>query len=280
MTIGVDIPPAVIEQVEAEAFADAESAVPEPARTALGPRQLRIGGGVALAMPGDTSGYWSRALGLGFDEPVTAELVARIVEFYKEQGMSTASLAFAPEVLPADWPDICARFNIARAASAEVKLSADVEAVAERASAARLDPNLQVVPVDSQLARQWAQLTIEVFGLPREHQVEMFIATVGRPGWHSFAVIEYGVIVAGACLYVRGGTGVLYSGATLPLARRRGAQSALIAARAKAALDAGCSWLIGGAAAEGPGEHNPSLHNQLRAGLNARYERPEWTWHG
>jgi hypothetical protein len=38
------------------------------------------------------------------------------------------------------------------------------------------------------------------------HQ-EMFIATVGRPGWHSFAVLEYGVIVAGASLYVHGGAG-------------------------------------------------------------------------
>jgi GNAT superfamily N-acetyltransferase len=280
MTIDIGLSPALIEQVEAEAFADAEGAVPEPARTALGPRQLRLGGGVALAMPGDQSGFWSRALGLGFDEPVTADLVARVVEFYKEQGMSSANLAFAPEVLPPDWPDICARFNIARAASAEVKLAGDIEAVVEAASASRLDPDLLVVPVDSQLARQWAQMTIEVFGLPAAHQVDMFIATVGRPGWHPFAVIEYGVIVAGGSLYVHGDAGVLYCGATLPLARRRGAQSALIAARAKAARDAGCSWLIGGVAAEGPGEHNPSLHNQLRAGLSVRYERPEWTWRG
>lgn len=295
MTIGIDIPPALIEQVEAEAFADFEEAVPEPARTALGPRQLRIGGGVALAMPGDASGYWSNTLGLGFDEPVTAGLVARVVEFYHEQGMPTASLAFAPQVLPTYWPDICARLNIDRAASTDVKLVGDLEAVVERTSATRLDPGLRVVRVDADLARQWARLTLEVFGLPIEHQVEMLMATVGRPGWHSFAVIEDGVagdgavgdgaatdgaIVAGASLYVHGGVGALFAGATLPRARRRGAQSALIAARARAALDAGCSWLIAGAAAEGPGEHNSSLHNQLRAGLCVRYARPDWTWHG
>jgi len=32
------------------------------------------------------------------------------------------------------------------------------------------------------------------------------------------------------------------------------------------------------AAAEKPGQRNPSLHNQVRAGLTARYQRENWIW--
>jgi hypothetical protein len=72
--------------------------------------------------------------------------------------------------------------------------------------------------------------------------------------------------------------GLLFGCATLPPARRRGAQSALIAARVAAAREAGCDWVIADTAAERPGEDNSSLHNMLRAGLSVQYVRRVWTW--
>jgi hypothetical protein len=92
------------------------------------------------------------------------------------------------------------------------------------------------------------------------------------------AVFEHDDIVGCASLRVAGRTGHLFGGATLPRARRRGAQSALIAARAVAAQAAGCDWLVAETPAEGPGEHNSSLHNMIGAGMGIRYERPSWTW--
>jgi hypothetical protein len=79
-------------------------------------------------------------------------------------------------------------------------------------------------------------------------------------------------------LYIAGSAGHVFGATTLPAARRRGAQSALIAARAAAARAAGCAWLVGETFAEGPGRHNSSLHNMLRAGMSVCYERPNWTW--
>jgi hypothetical protein len=70
----------------------------------------------------------------------------------------------------------------------------------------------------------------------------------------------------------------LFGCAALPRARRRGAQSALIAARIEAAVDAGCDWVLGETGAEEAGEHNSSLHNMVRGGLNVRYVRQTWTW--
>jgi hypothetical protein len=85
---------AAIERAEAETYADFEAAAPAAARAVLGTAQLHIGGGVALAMLGDPSGFWSRTLGLGFAEPVTADLMARVVEFYQEHDVTAASMQF------------------------------------------------------------------------------------------------------------------------------------------------------------------------------------------
>jgi GNAT superfamily N-acetyltransferase len=273
------ISPVLAEQTEAEAWADFEAAATDAAKAALGTRQLRIGGGVALAMPNDPSGLWSKTLGLGFTEPVTADLLERVIEFYRDCGMPAATLQLAPQVLPVDWAEISARLNISDSGSALVKLAGDLGTVtASSRGAARLDDGLRVMRVPAARAREWSEVMLRVFGLPVEHQVEMGVGCVSRPGWQAFAVFSGSEIVATAGLFIRGSAGHLFGGATLPAARRRGAQSALIAARAAAAREAGCAWLVGETSAEGPGQHNSSLHNMLRAGLGACYERPNWTW--
>ena len=279
MTSSISISPALAEQAEAEAYADFEAAASDTAKAALGTRQLRAGGGVALAVPNDPSGFWSKTLGLGFTEPVTAGLLERVIEFYRDCGMSAATLQLAPSVLPVDWADIRAKLNISVSGSAWVKLAGDLGTVtAASRAAARLDDGLRVAPVPAARAREWAELTLRVFGFPVEHQVEMGAGCVGRPGWQAFAVLDGDEMIATAGLFITRSAGHLFGAATLPDARRQGAQSALIAARAAAAREAGCSWLVGETFAEGPGQHNPSLHNLLRAGLSVCYERPNWTW--
>src|ERR1700722_18911208 len=94
------ISPAVMERVESGSWADYQ-----PADSALlGTSLLRIGGGVALAAPDDLPGASNRIMGIGHDEPVTAELLERIIAFYREQGKAIAMLMIAPQALPADWP--------------------------------------------------------------------------------------------------------------------------------------------------------------------------------
>jgi hypothetical protein len=273
------ISPALAERAEGEAYYDFEAAAPAAAQAALGTRLLRIGGGVALAMPRDSSRFWSKVVGLGFDEPVTAGLLRRVIEFYREQDMSAATIQLAPSVLPEDWDDICAELNICASQSVMVKLAGRIDEVAGRSQdTARLDTRLRVGRVTAERAQDWAAVMWECFGFPVEHQLQMAIGSVGRPGWQSFAVFEGDTIVATAGLHLFEGTGHLFGGATLPGARRRGAQSALIAARAHAARLAGCEWIIGETGAEGPGQRSASLHNMLRAGLTARYDRQSWTW--
>jgi ribosomal protein S18 acetylase RimI-like enzyme len=270
-----EITPGRMESVESESWADYAVA----GSRVLGARALRVGGGVALAAPADPSGFLNRAMGIGWDEPVSAGLLERIIGFYREAGAPSALLMIAPQALPPDWADLSQRFGIAGTGSAIVKLSGEARAVADQSKAAgHLDRGLRVGPVPVGRAGEWGQAMRLGFGDDDPRRAQQSAGLSGLPGWRLFAVYSGDDMVATGSLRVDGAAGHLFGGATLPSARNRGAQSALIAARAAAAAEAGCAWVIAEAAAEKPGQHNPSLHNQVRAGLTTRYQRDTWIW--
>ena len=271
-----EITPGCMESVECESWADYLLA----GRPVFGTRALWVGGGVALEAPGDPSGSLNKTMGIGWVQPVAAVL-ERIVGFYRETGAPSTILMVAPQVLPRDWAALRKRFGIARAGSAIVKLSGEARAVADQSKTAHhLDRGLRVGPVPASRAGEWGQAMRLGFGYDDPRRGQQSAGLSGLPGWQLFAVYEGDDIVATGSLRVDGTVGHMFGGATLPSARNRGAQSALIAARAAAASEAGCAWVIAEAVAEKPGQHNPSLHNQLRAGLTARYHRANWIWRG
>lgn len=276
MTTG--IPPALAEQSEAEALYDFESRTPAHVQAALGMESLRVGGGVVLSVREDPTQFWSKALGFGFDEPVTAELIGQICAFYRSQRTPVAVLQFAPSVLPEDWAEICAKENIS-AGSTWVKLVCDVEtAIARIEQNAPLAPELRVGPVAAEQAAEWASVMMRAFEMPEENFAEMAAGCVGRPGWHPYGIWDGEEIVGTAAMHIHEDAAQFFGGAALPSHRRRGGQTALLAARAKAAHAAGCRWLVAETGAEQPGGHNTSLHNMLRTGFEVLYERRNWTW--
>ncbi|GGK67971.1 hypothetical protein Sme01_13110 [Sphaerisporangium melleum] len=274
--MGFDISPDVAERSESETLFDWEDGLPADLRERYGFAALRLGGGVALSVRDDSTLFWNKALGFGFEEPVTAELIGRIDDFYRLNGTPQATIQLAPAVIPADWDEIRAKTNLS-AGSTWVKLACDTEVALSR-TARGLDEGLRVEPVEPAQAAEWSATLNRVFGMDNEIARSMAAASVGRPGWHPYAVWAGDRIVATATLYVRGDTAQFFAGATVPEVRGRGAQSALIAARVRAAQAAGCRRLVAETGAEGPGEHNPSLHNLRRAGFEVLYERTNWTW--
>jgi len=273
------ISPAQAELVEAETYADYQAAAAAPAMAAAGARQLRAGGGVALAVAKDATGFWNRVTGLGFAEPVTAGLLATVTEFYRQQGIAAVTLVLAPSLLPPDWARLCEQLNISLAGPGTVKLARELAAAPARAAdrPAGLDPSLRLGPVAAGLAREFAEAKSTAFlgpAAPGAYLREASAGLIGRPGWQSLAVFDGAAVVATGSLHVVENVGHLFGGATLPGYRGRGAQSALIDARIAAARAAGCDWVI----AETSVTDNPSLRNMRRAGLRPYYERQHWTW--
>jgi GNAT superfamily N-acetyltransferase len=274
------VPVGLAEQTEIRAYADFATGAPASVWEALGIGSLHVGSALAMAIREDPSRFFHRAGGFGADEPVTADVLERMCDFFREQGVPQGAFMIAPSLLPPDWAAIAAKHNITEGTGRFAKLGCDVDtAPAATDGVAALDAGLRVGLVEPGDAHEWATVMMTTFGFTTpEAMIDMAASCVGRPDWRQYAVWEGERIVAVGSLFVNGDCADMFGGATLPEARGRGAQSALLTARARAAEAAGCRWLVAETGAEGPGEHNTSLHNMLRAGFEPLYERVTWVW--
>jgi hypothetical protein len=131
--------------------------------------------------------------------------------------------------------------------------------------------SLSIEQVGPQGGMDFAVPVRTAFGMP-----EAFDAWLrelpGRPGWTCLVAYEDGRALAAGALYVEGDQGWCGLGGTLPEARGRGAQSAILAARVALAARAGAA----GVSTETGVDRGPSYRNILRAGFAERYERPNW----
>ncbi|MGI5144087.1 GNAT family N-acetyltransferase [Streptomyces sp. CA-106110] len=263
---------------EAEQNFDLRMGLPEAIRTKLGMAEARFAGGVVMSMRHDPAGYWSKALGFGFATPITADLIHEVCSFFENEQTPMAVLQMSPHVLPDDWNEICAKAGLSESPP-WVKLLCETGVACRRLAEMKDSPSpLRVAGVDQQDADTWGAVMMSVFQMPAEGLAQMMSSAVGRPGWHCFGAWDGDELVGTGMLYARHGIGRFLGGTTVPHARKRGAHTALLAARALAARDLGCRWLVAETRPESPGTHNPSLRNMYRMGFDALYERQNWLW--
>jgi GNAT superfamily N-acetyltransferase len=98
-------------------------------------------------------------------------------------------------------------------------------------------------------------------------------ALVGRPAWRLYLALDGDRPVACAAMHRHGDLATLTFAATRPEARRRGAQSALIAQRLRDAAAWGCSRVVTETDEPLPDRPNPSTSNVVRLGLPVVYVR-------
>ena len=99
---------------------------------------------------------------------------------------------------------------------------------------------------------------------------------VGQPGWRVFAAFDGDRIVGVGNLCQDGARAIMLGAATLPEARGRGAQTALLALRIAEATRAGAQLIQAHTGLPLGAEKNPSLDNMHRAGFEDRYRRLNW----
>lgn len=259
------------ELCEAEAMYRLESGAPPPVRSALGICCSRIGGGVALVMRRDPARYWSKALGLGFAEPLTAPVIDQLCAFYLGQGVSEFVLQLAHSVLPAGWDGICASHDLYEG-NRWLKLAHRLADLPELPVAA---PRVTAVGPDQ--AQEWARVLVRGFGMAEGRLSEMLAATVGQAGFRGYAAWAGEDMIAAANMFFYNGAAAFSGAATLPEYRRQGAHAALLAVRLRDARAAGCQVAFAETALQ-PTSRNPSLHNMRRAGFDVLYERVNWLW--
>ena len=261
-----ELSPAAAEGIEAEFLFQLEAGAPEPTATQLGIATTRIGGGVALSMRNDVTDFWSKALGFGFTEPVTADLINEVIGFYRANHDPLAVIQVASSALPANWEEIVAAHGL-RAGGQIHKHAGRIDTLQFGSSDLRVD---EIAPEQGQ---EWAEVMLSSFGMPLDGLADMVAATATGSATRGFAAWDGDRIVATGNLLIQGEVASLHAGATTAEYRGRGAQSALIATRAKAAAAAGCQWVVSETAVTGP-----SLNNMRRAGLRTLYTRQNWIW--
>ncbi len=231
---------------------------------------VRLAGGVVVHVRNDPmGGYWTKALGF---PQVTAEVLDEIIGFYRSRGARTAVLQLSPHLLSASFIEMREQRGITPDRRL-VKLGGPIEEVKLDATT-----DLRIAPVEPEQAGLWGEAVMRAFGVPGTALSQMLANSVANPAFHPFAAWDGETVVAGGNLLVHGEVGSLSTGATGPDHRGRGAQSALIAARLRAARELGCRWVIAETGWPDPGTRNPSLENLRRAGLPVLYERTNWRW--
>jgi hypothetical protein len=120
----------------------------------------------------------------------------------------------------------------------------------------------------------WADVSAR--GWAESDEIADFIRSFGRisaasKGATLFTATLDGVPIAAGTLHMRENVALLAGASTVPEARNRGAQHALLAARLNHAVDAGCDLAMMGAA---PG--SASQRNAERQGFRIAYTRLKW----
>lgn len=269
MSAGAELATArAIERAEIEAWRDTFAAASRETRDGLGLAERDFGHAFALAARGLASLLFNRVVGLGLFEPATAQVLDEIASHFAEVGED-----FALNVSPLAEPAELARTLQARGYRTFFH---HVKWVRDAAPAPAAPGTLAVERVGPERAPAFATLLVRVMARGAPLRRDWMAECVGRPQWRHYLALEGGTPIACAAMRVHEDVAWLGWGATLPEARGRGAQSALLAARIADARAAGCRLLTTETGPNDPDLNPVSWRNVQRAGFAVAYDRPSW----
>ena len=254
------------ESPEEEGYLDAFRAVPPALARQHGIAHTTFEG-VTCTRVADLprSRIFNHVFGLGRYVPASDEQLDRIADFY---GEDTYFVTLARDAEPRDLAArLEARGFVPDYAWTKFQRGVDPPAPVET--------ELRVQPIRPQHARDFGRIIAAGFELPG-FTGRWLAALFARPRWTCFLAFAGSEPAATGTLFVCRGVGWLSFAATLPEFRRRGAQSALLAARIQAAAQLGCSKVVGETGALEEGRPSNSYRNIVRAGFEPIYDRPNY----
>jgi hypothetical protein len=254
----------LIETAEAEAYTDLLRAAPSEwncvaERTAVG---------WLLLAPTLDILLFNRLIGCGIESPARRDELGSALQRYRAKGLTRFGVQLSPAAEPVEIPLWLKDAGLERrdAWSKVYRPAGDVP---------RIPTDLRIERIGREHATHAATVTCAAFGMPT--QLAPWIASmVGRAGWHHYVAFDGGDPVATAALFVSGDIGWLGIAGTLPAARRRGAQGALMERRLNDGAALGCRWFLTETGQDTPERPNPSYHNMMRLGFELAYHRPNY----
>ncbi len=224
---------------------------------------------VATAVPMFPDLDWMQHVG-GL-APGDETLVGEIVEWYRGLGLRPRF-----EIAPTgDFEPLAAA--LAAAGACQTGFIDLLWAPAGRPSEGHTAPGVDVRKVEpgSADAVVFARVYLAGHGVPDDGFTERWKATESwaqQPGWSCYVASVDGTPAGGAVLAIANGVGYFAGGSTMPPARGRGCQQALISRRLQEAEAAGCDIV---ASLAGPA--TSSHRNLERGGLGVAFTNVMWT---
>lgn len=234
--------------------------VPPECSLDLGLDAKTVGGVHCFLARNISDPYYTCADGVGVLEPATEALLDEIVRTFDPAGVPYC-VPLAPGAQPAPLPFWLKARGFTPAFSVAV--------FARDASAPNPVRNdIRVERVSQAQSGAFARINAEAFG--QNPSSAWYAAMIGQPNFHAYIAYDGDAPVGTGLLAVAGEMGWLASGATLPEARGRGVQAAMIARRVRDAIAFGCSWMT----VETREPPDPSYRNVERAGFQLAYALP------
>lgn len=204
-------------------------------------------------------------VGLGLESPVSAANFQQIEAFYQQHGVP-AQIALCPHADPALLPVLRERgYNIQRFYTIHARTIQPHEQWHEA-------PGITVEQVQPDDEAQWITTVTSSFTdtMPPD-AVAILLARLAfhKPGAACFVAYVDGEPAGAGALFIHNKVAMLFSAGTRGSFRRRGVQTALIAARLAAAARAGCNLAMTLSVPGGASERNVQ-----RAGFHIAYTRP------
>lgn len=236
------------------------------AYTCLYPEAVEIGGATVLRSPSaPSSPMLNRIVGLGADEPATEDALDAALAAMGDD------VTFYVSLLPEARPREIATWLQARGLEPGWGWMSFRRGVHDLPAA---DTSLQLVEVGPREADMFARVVATGYGLPDD--TVPWIADTPRRGWACWLALEGEEPAAAAALYVSDGAGYLGFAATLADHRRKGAQSALLAARIRRARELGCDAVVAETGELRDDLPSNSYRNILRAGFEEVAVTANW----
>ena len=228
----------------------------------------RIGDAVCSLSPTEPSILFNRVLELGSTGEPELDQLIRIREFYSAAGIERFFLHVAPWRKSEDTEERLTQAGYEKYRSwMKFKRSTDEPPVVRS--------DLEVRRITMDRATDFAAIAGAAFGLQASTQ-PVLAAIVGATDYQAFMSFD-GLRPAGTgVIFIDYDVAVLDWGATHPDFRRRGGQTAVLAARIRAAKEAGCERIYTMTGEAVPGDPQHSYGNIRKTGFSEAYLRENW----
>lgn len=229
----------------------------------------KLGGTSATVIEEFPDAFFNRVIGLGIHQPATESVIDEIIAIYNQYKVPWA-ISLSPLAQPsgiANWLTACGfkrTNNLAKM-------------IRGNQPPPQIETDLRVERADKHTAKLFAEVNRRAFGMPAWYAA-MVEGMLEQNGIYGYIAYDKDEPVGTGLLIVSGTVGGLYSGATLPEYRRRGAQGAIMAQRIRDGIELGCRWFSTETGEEQPESPNPSYHNMLRTGFELAYLRPNYVY--